>query len=102
MELETVVVADQAGHLLKVTGTGLQASDGGVAVCLLAARDEGLLEEAANRLPAVQPEKAGTRGQAEELVGPRRSEPLKIDRQLRPIEILTRAGGRGKWVGGQI
>ena len=76
------------GHLIgnhTETHPGLAelAARGGDVVAELAACDERLAEQAAERLAAVEPEVTGTRGEAEQLVGVGRAQPLEVDRQLR-------------------
>src|SRR4029077_18082883 len=55
-----------------------------------------LLEQAAHRFASVEPQESGTLGQAEQLAGPRRPQPLEIDRQLRAVEVLA---ARWNWTG---
>ena len=64
------------------------------AVRLLAARDERLPELAADGLAAEQPQVTRSRRQAEELVGPGRAQPLKRDRQVWTVEVVTHGVGR--------
>src|SRR6187397_3178490 len=68
-------------------------------MCLLPARDECLMKETADRLATVQPEMTGARSQAEDLVGPRRPEPLELDRQLGGIEVLPLRPRRKRMTG---
>ena len=100
VELRAVVVADEAGHLLKVLGLELNGRRRAEAVRLLAARDERLFEEASNRLAPVETQMARTRAQAEEFVGQGRSKPLKIDWQDLPVELLA-DGSRRRRLQGQ-
>ena len=80
VELRAVVVADEPGRLLEVLGLELHDGRRAEAVRLLAPRDQRLAEQAADRLAAVQPQVPGPRGQAEELLGLRRAQPLEVDR----------------------
>ena len=58
VELGAVVVADETGHLLKVLRLEFHDRGGAVAMRLLTAGDQRLLEEAADRLAAVKTEVA--------------------------------------------
>jgi hypothetical protein len=53
MKLAAVVIADQAGHLLEAVRLELHHGLGAEAVRLLSPGDQGLPEEAAQRLAAV-------------------------------------------------
>jgi hypothetical protein len=59
----------------------------------LTAGDQRLLEKAADGFATVKAKVAWTSGKAEELLGKRRSKPLKIDRELRGVEVVTLRGG---------
>src|ERR1035437_1788150 len=54
VKLAAAVIADQAGHLLEAVGLELHHGRGGEAVRLLAAGNQGLAEEATQRLAAVK------------------------------------------------
>ncbi len=90
MELSRIVVAGQAGQLLKVFGFEINDGGGGVAMRLLTAGNERLAKEAADGFAAVEPQVAGPRGEAEDFFRMRSTEPLEIDWQLRGIEIFAR------------
>src|SRR5258708_39669638 len=64
---------------------------------LLPPCDEGLSKNAARRLAPEQAQVAGPRRQAEQLLRPRRTQPLKLDRQRRIVEIFA---GRRRRKGG--
>ena len=97
VELGAVVVADQAGHLLEMFGLELDDGRGAEAMRLLPAGDQRLAKQAADGLPAEEAQIAGTRGEAEQLLGPGRAQPLEIDGQLRRVEVLA-LGRRRKGV----
>src|ERR1039458_2167194 len=88
-----VVIADQAGHLLEPIRLEVDDGSGAEAVRLLAPGDQGLEKQAAQRFTAVQPQVAGTFGQAEEVRRPRRAQPLEVQRKLRRVEALAGRGG---------
>ena len=58
---------------------------------LLTAGDQRLLEEAADRFATVKTEVALPRAEAEQPVGPGRSQPLERDRQRVVVELLANA-----------
>ena len=93
VELGAVVVADQPGHLLEVLGLELDDGRRAVAMRLLPPRDERLAEQAADRLAAEEAQMAGRAREAEELLRPRRAQPLEVDGQLRTIEVSRRRRG---------
>src|SRR5581483_10595415 len=97
VELAAVVIADESGHLLEAVGVEVDHGGGAVAVRLLSARHERLAEEAADGLAAVEAQVPGTLGEAEELLGVRRAEPLEVERQSGAVEILA-LGRRRKLV----
>ena len=87
------VVAHQAGHLLKVLGLDLDDRRRAVAMRLLTTGDERLCEETADRFAPVKTQVAFPLAEAEQLVGPRRSQPLKRDRQRVGVELLANGVG---------
>ena len=89
VELGAVVVADEAAAAENARGSNSTPVDGAEAVRLLPARDERLAKLAADGLAAVQPQVAGPRGQAEQLLRPRRAQPLEVDRQSVGVEVLA-------------
>jgi hypothetical protein len=56
---------------------------------LLTPGQQGLPKETAHRFAAIKPEKAGTRSETKEFLGPGRAQPLKIDRKPRPVELIA-------------
>src|SRR4029453_10199591 len=94
VELGAVVVTRQSSHLLE--GFGLEFHDRRDAGAgrLLPTATQRLTELTADRFPAEQPEMSRPRGQTEQLVGPWRSQPLEIDRELGSVEILARRSRR--------
>ena len=68
---------------------------------LLPASDQRLLELAAQGFSAEQAQEAGAFGKAPKPLGIGRAQPLKIDGQLRRIEILA-CGRRGKRMRRQV
>ena len=89
MKLRAVVVADEPSHLLEMLRLDLDDRRGAETVRLLTARDECLTKLAANRFAAVETQVTRTRCQAEELVRPRRSKPLKRERQRGVVEVIA-------------
>src|ERR1043166_5332653 len=89
MELGAVVIADEAGELLEMLRLKLDDGRRAVAMGLLTTRDQRLTEEAAKRLPTEEAEKSWAGREAEDLVRPRRAEPLEVDWQLGRVEIFT-------------
>src|SRR5262245_42373823 len=89
VELRAVVVADETGHLLTRRRLGVHDGRRTEAMRLLTPRDERLAELATNRLASVEAQMSRSRGETEQLLGPRRAQPLKRDRQRRPIELLA-------------
>ena len=92
MELRAVVVADEPRSLLEMLR--LEFDDRGRAetMRLLTPGDERLRERAAERFAAKETQAARPRREAEDLLRPRRPQPLEVDRQLRRVEILARGG----------
>jgi hypothetical protein len=68
VELGAVVVADQPGELLEMLGLELDDRRGAEAMGLLAAGDEGLPVQAAQRFASEQSQKTGPRGEAEDFL----------------------------------
>src|ERR1035437_7921038 len=62
VKLAAVVITDQAGHLLEPVRLELHHRRGAEAVRLLAPGDQGLPEEAAQRLAAVKAQMSGAFG----------------------------------------
>ena len=89
VKLRGVVVADESSGLLEMLRPEINSRGCAERVGLLAPRDERLPKLAADGLAAVQSEITGTRRQAELLVGPWRSKPLKRDRQAPAVEVLS-------------
>jgi len=66
---------------------------------LLTASDEGLSEETAYCFPAMEPQKTGARGEAEEFLWPGSAQPLKVYRELRIIKIKSAGSLAGTFHG---
>ncbi|MEJ1970336.1 MAG: hypothetical protein WDN03_17165 [Rhizomicrobium sp.] len=103
VEFRAAVVADQARRLLVVRRRDVEPRRCGVAEILLPPRHQRLLEHAADALAAVEAQVPRPRRQAEQPVGIRRAQPLKVDRQLRRIELGARRRRRKgmRWQGGR-
>src|SRR4030095_4634933 len=90
MEFGAVVVANQPRLLLVVLRLELYRRRSAVAMRLLPPREGGLSKHAARRLAPEQAQVAGPRVQAEQLVRPRRAQPLKLDGQRRVVAVFAR------------
>src|SRR5579864_1142478 len=96
-----MVIKDEPSRLLKVLGVKFHSRRGGETKVLLSARDQCLLELAAQRFAAEEAQKARTIGQAPKALRVWRAQPLKFDRQLGRVEI--NAGRlRKKWMRQQV
>ena len=82
MKLGAVIIADQAGALLKVLWFELHNGARGEAMRLLTARHQRLPEQAADRFPAVEPQETWTGRDAEDFFRPWSTQPLELDREL--------------------
>src|ERR1043166_1192587 len=79
MELGAVVVADEAGELLKIFRLELDHRRDADAMRLLSSSYQRLSEQAAHRFPAMESKVTGTGGEAENFLRPRRAQPLEIN-----------------------
>lgn len=82
MEFCAVVVAHEAGYLLKMFWLEFNDRGGADAMRLLAPRDERLSKRRAQCLPSDEAEESGARREAEDFFRPRRAQPLEINRQI--------------------
>src|SRR5688572_1136238 len=94
MEFRAAVVAGESGQLLKMLRLEFDDGHGAIAVRLLTAGHERLAEETADGFASVEAQVAGTRGEAEDFLGPGCAEPLEINGQLRRVEIFANERGR--------
>ncbi len=95
MELGAVVVANKPGELLKMLRLKLDDRGRAEAVRLLAAGDEGLAKQTADRFPSEEPKISGAGREAEKFFRIGCAQPLKVGRKPGAVEIFT-DGCRGK------
>ena len=76
MELAAAIVAHEPRRLLEVSRFELEHRRRAVAVRLLPPRDERLPKQAADRFPSVQTQESAPLSEAEQLIGPRRPQPI--------------------------
>ena len=92
MEFGAVVIADQPRRLLEMGRVEVHPRGRRIAEGLLAARDQRLGEQAADRLAAEQAQDGrAAPARLKIVLGLGRAQPLEVDRQLRAVEVVALA-----------